>query len=318
MARRQSFVKTVLSPLIVGPLIAQASVLQLGTDNDIIFQSDGDYTGGLYLGYSSTPEPKDADSGLTSRLDMPDALYSWSSQLQIKAWTPSEIKEQTPQPNERPYAGTLTADFGRTLFNHSKSLYLGIKAGVLGPSSKAENFQKTIHKWTGSSYPEGWEYQVKNQVIMDFSAEYDHLLARTRSNHELSGYGRLVAGNFQPEIATGLGWRWGKDLESRFNTAALRPWQQKPQISSGKQTFWYLYGSVEARYRFRDLTITGDTQQPVHSVSLQKPQGSGAVGVVAGYGSAGMSFSVMADSRDFKEDKNELHSMGMVTLFWQL
>ena len=317
MTRRQWIVKTALSSLILGSVCAQASVLQLGTDNDIIFKQDGDYTGGLFLGFSSTPRASDGSAGFANRLGMSDALYSWSSQLQIKAWTPSEIKETTPQPNERPYSGTLTADLGGNWFNHSTSVHLGVKAGVIGPSSKAESFQKKIHKWTGSSYPEGWEYQVKNQAIFDVSAEYGHLLLRTKSHHELSGYGRLVAGNFQPEIAVGAGWRWGDDLGSRFNAAALRPWQQKPSISNGKKSFWYLYGSVEARYRFRDLTITGETQKPIHPISLQKAQGSGAVGVVAGYGSVGMSFSIMADTKSFKEDKTKFHSMGMLTLFWQ-
>ena len=317
MTQRQWIVRAVIGPLLFNPVLTYGAVLQLGTDNDIIFKSDGDYTGGLFFGYSSTPTTKDIATGLASRLNMAGAFYSWSSQLQIKAWTPSEIKLQAPQPNERPYAGTLTADLGGNLYNSSKSLHLGIKAGVIGPSSKAESFQKKIHKWTGSSYPEGWDYQVKNHAIVDVSAEYDHLLMRTASNHELSGYGRLVAGNFQPEIAAGVSWRWGDHLKEQFNSASLRPWQQKPGISHGKQSFWYLFGSVEARYRFRDLTITGDTRQPVHPVTLQKPQGTAAFGIVGGYGSVGMSFSVMADSRSFKEDKDKLHSMGMLTLFWQ-
>lgn len=317
MTQRQWIVRAVIGPLFLTPMLTYGAVLQLGTDNDIIFKSDGDYTGGLYLGYSSTPTPKDINAGLASRLNMADAFYSWSSQLQIKAWTPSEINEQTPQPNERPYAGALTADLSGNVYNSSKSLHLGIKAGIVGPSSKAETFQKNIHKWTGSSYPEGWSYQVKNQAIIDLSAEYDHLLMRTGSNHELSGFGRLVAGNFQPEVATGLGWRWGKNLGERFNAASLRPWQQKQQISSGKQSYWFLYSTVEARYRFRDLTITGDTLQPVYKVSLQRPQGTAAAGVVGGMGSFGMAFSVMANTRSFKEDKEKIHSMGMLTLFWQ-
>ena len=317
MTQRQWIVRAGISPLILAPVLTYGAVLQLGTDNDIIFKSDGDYTGGLFLGFSSTAKDADATSGLASRFGMSDALYSWSSQLQIKAWTPFEIREKTPQPNERPYAGTLTADFSGNLFNSSKSLHLGVKAGVLGPSSKAETVQKKIHKWTGSTTPAGWDYQVKNQAIIDVSAEYDHLLMRTSSNHEVSGHGRLVAGNFQPEVAAGIGWRWGTDLESRFNAAGLRPWQQKTQINNGRQSFWYLYGSIEARYRFRDLTITGETRQPVHPVSLQKVQGGGAVGIVAGYGPVGMSFAVMADTKSFKEDKDKLHSMGMLTLFWQ-
>lgn len=317
MTQRQWMVKAVIAPLLLAPVLTYGAVLQLGTDNDIIFKSDGDYTGGLFLGFGSTPISKDAASALVKKLNMEDAFYSWSSQFQIKVWTPSDINAQTPKPNERPYAGTLTADLGGNLYNRSKSLHFGVKAGIIGPSSKAESFQKNIHKWTDSARPEGWSYQVKNQVVIDLSAEYDHLLMRTDSNHELSSYGRLVAGNFQPEIATGLNWRWGKNLADRFNAASLRPWQQKPGISNGKASYWYLFGSVEARYRFRDLTITGETLQPVYPVSLQKPQGTMALGITGGYGPVGIVFSVRADSRSFKEDKDKLHSMGMLTLFWQ-
>lgn len=315
MINNQRIVKTFCLLMSLTPLVSFSSAIQIGLDNDVIFKADGDYTGGIFAGYGSSPADKNI---LGDAFSLSDSANIWSLQLQQRLWTPTDIGKEEPQPNERPYAGVLTLNLATMSFNESESLRMELVGGVIGPSSGAETLQKTTHRWFSSTYPEGWSYQVKNHAIIDVEMEYDQLFVRS-GNHEFSGFGRAVVGNFQPEIVTGLGWRWGKNLDSMFNAQALRPYKQRPLAtkSSVPGSYWYLYGSLEARYRFEDLTVTGETLKPVHSVSLQKAQALGAIGIVGRYRQVGAIFSVMGNTKDFKEDSKKYHFYSSLQLFWQ-
>ena len=299
---------TITSP----PLLA--STLQFGIDNDVIFQSDGDYSSGLYLGYGAVHNSNNAHG--IFRLD--GGEYSWSAQLGQKIWTPSDLNPVTPVAGERPYAGLLYARLGTGVFKTEQAYDLSLMIGIMGPSSGAESLQKNSHRGFGSTVPQGWDYQVENQVVGDLKVEMDHLLVRTKGqgfHHELSGFGRLVAGNFQPEIAVGAGWRWGRGLGDSFNHSMLRPHRQQV-LNTGKQTQAYLYSSIELRHRFKDTAVTGKTLKPVPQITPQKMQGSVTVGGVTYFGSTGVSFSVTGYSRSFKEDKSRWHLISALALNW--
>ena len=300
------------------PISSYASTLQLGMDNDVLFKADGDYSNGMFLGYSSSPEPLRSNSFLL--LDATKNYQtSWYASLGQKMWTPSDIELTTPKENERPYAGLLALDSGLVATNGETAHRLGLLLGLIGPDSGAEDAQKRAHRLFGNAIPQGWEYQVKNKVVADVSYERDQLLFRSASQryqHELSGYGRVVAGNFKPEVAAGLGWRFGPELNTSFTASALRPYRQQAISADGLHDGWYFYGNIEARYRFDDMTITGDTLKPVPEVDLEKGQMTGAVGVVYFYRQFGLGLSTTGYSKSFKQDEDDWHFRNSLTFYW--
>ena len=233
-------------------LSASASTLQFGVDNDVLFKVDGDYSHGMFFGYSSTLAPLNShNTDLLLPLD-PEKGYqtNWSLSLAQKMWTPSDIEQTTPKDNERPYAGLLAFDVGIQATNGETAHRLGLLLGVAGPDSGAEDAQKRAHRLFGNAIPKGWDYQVKNKTVMDVSYEVDQIFYRSTRQpyqNELSGYGRVVAGNFQPEVAVGVGWRWGSRLENSFSAGNLRPYRQSAMTADGLHGSWYLYGNLEAR-----------------------------------------------------------------------
>lgn len=299
---------------------AHASTLQFGIDNDVLFKVDGDYSNGMFLGYSSSSRPLNADSFLP--LD-PTGNYqtSWYLSLAQKMWTPSDIELTTPKENERPYAGLLALDSGLVATNGSRAHRFGLMIGLVGPDSGAEDAQKRAHRLFNNAIPQGWDYQVRNTAVLDVSYEFDQLLYRTserRYQNEFSGYGRVVAGNFQPEVAAGFGWRYGKNLSASFHASALRPYRQQTLAAEGMYDGWYLYGTVEARYRFKDQTITGDTLRPVPAVDREKGQMTGAVGAVYFYRQFGVGLSSTGYTRAFKQDEDQWHFRNSLTFYWLL
>ena len=297
------------------PLVSMASSLQFGIDNDVMFQSDGDYSNGLYISVGDVRQ-SEAMYGL---MQLEQGTHHWSAQLGQKIWTPSDISSSIPLKNERPYAGLLYLALGTGVFNPYKAYNVSLMAGTTGPASGAASLQKTSHRWFGSTTPQGWDYQIKNKWVADLSLEADYLIIRTNGDkpqHELSTFGRLVAGNFQPEVAAGFGWRWGQGLNTEFNSSTLRPFRQQHRTVAGKAGSMYLYSSVELRYRFKDTTISGTTLKPTPVVLLEKIQGSVTVGGATHFDEIGLSFSITGYSQSFKEDKNQWHLISSLALSW--
>ncbi|MGI9276213.1 MAG: lipid A deacylase LpxR family protein [Endozoicomonas sp.] len=319
--------KYALSALLVPlclPAAGLAANLQWGLDNDVLFKSDGDYTNGMFLSYSSSITGLDTThpvARLVPYRQTDDLRFNWFVQLGQKMWTPSDTKIRAPLPDERPYAGQLYVDTGFMVFDEHSTFRMSVMGGIVGPSAGAEFSQKWVHNLIGNSKPKGWDYQVKDQMVAELMMDYDRLFTRIpgeRGDHEFSGYGSLAAGNLQPQVAAGLGWRWGKSLASNFNAAALRPFRQKPMVLDNLNNSWFLYGNLEARYRFDDITLNGDTPREVPDVTLEKGQGTAALGVVGFREKFGAGFSVVAYSKSFKEDKESTHYTSALTLYWLL
>ena len=300
--------------------LANASTIQFGIDNDIVFQMDGDYTNGLFLGYASESRPLASESLIPLPINQ-HYQANWTVSVAQRMWTPSDISQTKPQDNERPYAGLLSLNAGLVASDGDNAHRLGAMVGVVGPGSGAEKGQKRIHSVFDSTQPEGWHYQVKNTMVAELTYEQDYGLYRSQTKsyqHELSGYGRLAVGNFQPEIATGLGWRWGKNLQNSFNASALRPYRQQVMVADGLHSRWYVYGNLEARYRFYDITLSGETLKPVPEVERQAGQMTLATGVVYFHKRLGVGMSSVTSTKAFREDKRRWHSRGAVTLYWIL
>ena len=141
----------ILSVLLVAALAARQRPIQFGTDNDVIVQSDGGYTGGLFLGFSFNSGKISKETVLDSKLSSEKNTGAWSVQVRQKIWTPADISLKTPLGNDRRYAGQLTLALATHLFSESSSWLLGLQAGVIGPSSGADSVQRETHKWFGST-----------------------------------------------------------------------------------------------------------------------------------------------------------------------
>ncbi len=113
--------------------------------------------------------------------------------------TPADISVPAPQPDDLPYAGLLYGFYtlqGRT-DQHAEAVT--VLAGIVGPWSLAEDTQKLIHKLTNSQEPQGWDYQLKNEPVVNLTYNYGYLLYSTRWQNQWDmqflGSGSLYLGN---------------------------------------------------------------------------------------------------------------------------
>ncbi|CAM2972862.1 lipid A deacylase LpxR family protein [Vibrio rarus] len=299
-----------------------------GIDNDSIVTTDKDYTNGLFFVYSSELSISNNDffDSLPGSYFSADASgtirHKYSIELGQKMWTPEDIENPDPIANERPYAGLLYVS--STLYSISPSAVntYNLMLGTVGPNAYAEETQKYVHSIIKSEDPQGWHNQIDNQFI--FNLAYNRTQKWWQSpvsgntTHEFTTPSRVMLGNYRSEVATGVMWRWGSQLQQSFASAKISNESTiDPSLIMQTTTAWYLFAGVEGRVRFNDITIDGERpDQGITANQVQHFQGTASVGVTGVYRGWGASLSISSKTRDYQEDQNTVHTNGSLALFW--
>ncbi len=162
----------------------------LQTDNDAyLFKgSDKYYTNGIFLYYRRALAVKADSSALQNKVlgfEAGQKMYNPQS-----AYVPNQYYI------DRPFAAYLYV--GSTLnllYKNESNLKLSTQLGVVGPAALGKGAQEFIHKTFGFYAPNGWQYQVQNDVELNLSAEYNRLLARAKGfDVTADAYGNLGNG----------------------------------------------------------------------------------------------------------------------------
>ncbi|MDD1779612.1 lipid A deacylase LpxR family protein [Enterovibrio sp. ZSDZ35] len=286
------------APLVSFPI--HAATVSLSVDNDGILGTDREYTSGLFLRWSSDP-----------------STIGYSVEIGNQMWTPSDIEVATPQANERAYAGLLYLQ-GRTYHQNDLNAYkAGLMVGTVGPNSMAEEAQDIVHTIVGSPDPQGWDYQIEDEFVYQLSLEAHQLVSRS-SLGEFSVYGRGQAGNYQSEAAVGGTYRYGLDLGSTLGSTTVIPGNivDVSMLSHSSQGM-FLFATLEARYRFNDITLDGDKPAANATTTLENTQGALSTGLAWYTQSWGATLAVTMESQQFEESKRNHHTFGNVTVFYR-
>ncbi|WP_064791882.1 lipid A deacylase LpxR family protein [Shewanella woodyi] len=304
----------------------------LQLDNDIIFGSDGNYTNGMILGWESAAQ--DRRSELPTPLqwqrlflfNQQEGEIAWGAKFNQRMWTPEEIEIATPQPDDRPYAGLLTIETHTAHYGVNLSQKNWLSLGVMGPLSGAQQVQEFVHKFTDSSPPLGWQYQVENQVTIQLAYEVDALMLRRDAfNHaltgktqwELSGFSHTQAGNFRTETELGVLFRWGNDLEHSFGRLSQHSGHLGNLTSAKGFSNFIFYSRAFVGYRFNDLSLEGSL--PYDSrLMLEHLQYGVKSGIIWSHSNGSISWSFNSYSQEYQNDKQSWHGYGSLTFSWKL
>lgn len=138
--------------------------LLLTFDNDIFAETDYYYTNGFSIGL--------IHPWLNNRLfySLMADLGQFSSNLfgmriQQQMFTPYNPEAVVMNPDDRPFAGVLLAEFFKLSSRPDKGLFLqtSLRLGVIGPASLAGALQSSAHKLK----PTGWDYQIANDLLIN-------------------------------------------------------------------------------------------------------------------------------------------------------
>ncbi|MET3503199.1 hypothetical protein ABIC45_004836 [Mucilaginibacter rubeus] len=157
-------------------LFAQTRGHEFGiqTDNDSFLGQGSDryYTNGIFFYYRKALTVKPTENDLQNKV--------LGFELGQKMFNPQSGYVRGPFDIDRPFAAyTYIGSTLNLLYKNESNLKLGAQIGLVGPAAGGEPVQKLIHNTFGFYKLNGWQYQIKNDVELNLSAEYNKLLART-------------------------------------------------------------------------------------------------------------------------------------------
>jgi hypothetical protein len=267
----------------------------LNLDNDILAESDRDYTGGIALTLSGRRAQEYLVSleGVRNWLDNLlhiNRLYDNQPHFQLHSvqygamlFTPGDITDPAPIFDDRPYGSLFyISNTELTVASANDKAWLStLTFGLLGLKA-AELIQDALHTVTGSDVANGWDNQISSggepTLMYTLSRQDNHIDAVPETvRHELKTAYEANIG-FSTDINTSLSWRWG-----RINT----PWygfnpQHAEYIQLGAPVVagnrpadrgeLYIWAGTSVKYRFYSSLMQGQFRESIVKFSSDEVQ----------------------------------------------
>ncbi|EMQ4277794.1 lipid A deacylase LpxR family protein [Vibrio alginolyticus] len=313
---------TLLSPVAIA---STKSTVSFTIDNDGIFGVDQDYTNGVFLSYATDQLTQESQ---WKWLSLANSEHANIDKIELvlghKMWTPSDIEADYPLINDRPYAGYLHTEINYLSLTSDKAVRYNFTIGTTGESSLSEKAQEIVHGITGSTDPQGWDYQIEDKVAFSLGYRVFNKLMRSeeqKTQWEITNINDINAGNFRSDVSQGVMFRWGTNLANSIGAANISV--ESPFSASmiaQNTSSWFLFTGFEGRYRFNDMTIEGDRpgiSEPSapYDVTLQNWQASAVAGVSWYNQNYGASITFTIKTPDYEEAQTDVYGTGSFSVF---
>lgn len=243
--------------------MASAQLLDFSWDNDILFGTDGSYTNGVKLGWRGDEErvnrcPQCWSSLLANTLDgLPGiggstTMHSLGAEVRQVMGTPQDISITTPQYDDTPYVGILRGDISLFSRQANSATSYSLSFGAIGPNSGAESTQKSVHKLTGSTKPQGWDTQLDGEALFGIgAARADRIKLWAHNEGRQTEWGTAYGAqlnNFLSYAAAGTFVRYGHNLPSNLlpDYAGIGSSVSLPGLLANRNYGWSLFAGVAA------------------------------------------------------------------------
>jgi hypothetical protein len=296
----------------------------LTLDNDIFLSDDSGYTNGLYASFANGQRNQPLPPAwLTQPLQWSIANQPATLSYNVTTFgqtivTPSDISLEIPDPKDIPYSGLLffhqanVQEFGHFADKASVTL------GIVGPSSGAEKTQRQIHRLTGSEIPQGWDYQLKDEIVFQISRGrvYRSWHNQQESFDLLIGVDSKI-GTLETALTGGMMFRIGENMSNTYSSALLNfDRASNPMVIDQG---WYGYIGVATTYLFHLIYLDGNTFRDSPSIDYSPMQFNGFMGFAYAWRDFSISLAVN-NINVFSNNKQfgELKQYGSITWMWRL
>lgn len=273
-------------------------------DNDVIAQSDDDYTNGVQIGwasgyletYSDGPVFGFVAKGLEKLplVNREGRQRFISHSLSHRIFTPSDTEIAEPIPGDMPYSALLFATLTAGAQDAEKMDAFSLHYGIAGPSARGEEVQNQFHTVIGSNEINGWDNQIHDEVLLNLGYEHRRRLAtfgnRSAWGGDLIGQAGANLGNLISMASLGVGARFGWHVPDDYGippqffgeeTIGSRPYSTRE--NSGIWAFVLLNGSYFGNAIFWDGNTFKDSMSVDYDPAIARLY-VGLRGFVGGWG----------------------------------
>ncbi|MVN20901.1 lipid A deacylase LpxR family protein [Mucilaginibacter arboris] len=221
------------------------------TDNDSYLAQGSDryYTNGLFLYFRHALQTDTGKAKLFGK--------TLGFEAGQKMFNPQSAFIPAARYVDRPFAGYLYLGSSlQYLFKNESVLKLGVQVGVTGPAALGRQAQELVHKLLGFYAPEGWQYQIRNNLGVNLAADYGHLLFRYNW-FDLTGNTYANLGTTFTGAGAGLMLRFGEfnPLYHSISTSGLVAKNRLVKEVHRRELFFYLKPTLN--YAAYDATVQG-------------------------------------------------------------
>ena len=243
-------------PVLVALLTVSLSASAQNHNKQFGFKSDNDaylargqdkyYTNGIFISYRFANKQKIENSALAkqiTQLEVGQKMYNAQS-----GYIPDMVYV------DRPITAYLYAGASKHWFYTSEnSLSLGVQLGTIGPNALGRQAQEFIHKLGGFYPPRGWEYQLNNEIGLNFNMAYTHFLQRSPSKKlDLSIHTGANLGNTFSGLSAGFTLRTGK--MNSFNATA---YNRSNLADASSTSEFFFFAKPQLDWVAYDASISG-------------------------------------------------------------
>lgn len=296
--------------------ISKRRYFSLALSNDVYHKTDWYYTGGLHIDYV-TESLHNSPLKILLIAFSKNAINEYGISFSIDAFTPVDIKRKEIVENDRPYAGYIMAGnfVISTQMAKAKRLISTLNIGLIGPESQTKDIQKRIHTLLHCKLPQGWNNQIKRDIIIDYSLEIEKAFRPPINYIELIAQANLRVGTLYNNVGIGGKIRVGK--MNGYFTNLLPNTDSKKLLYQRNKVQVYGYLQINSKLSVYNTTLQGGflnknsphilSQKQVEKLLIEWKRG-----LVCGFDTINLEVGEANLSKEFKAGKR--HRWGYLTL----
>ncbi len=192
--------------------------LQLNLNNDVLNQTDQQYTEGASL---ELVAPWIKDFPLSKLLIRPFAIKRYGLGIEQGCYTPN-LKDGDEKSYDRPFASTLfLKNFVITVDTIDKQRFSStISTGIIGPDALGGQLQDEFHTAINDYVSPGWKYQIQNDVILNYGVNYEKQIVAYKHLFSIDAEAAARVGTLSDKISPALNIMFGY-FESPFSNERM-------------------------------------------------------------------------------------------------
>ncbi len=218
-------------------------------DNDYFTKTDQYYTQGVTLEYAHPSISKFFTSSILIKPRNTDITYGF--RFDNFGYTPTTIRSDTILHGDRPFCGDMSVSTFAIAVDTIRQQIISSTfiIGLMGEGAGGKEFQTTIHKWTGNHLPQGWQYQIRNDIILNYQLTYEKKVFSYKNAFLLDAASAITLGAHNDKVTGGYNIMVG-NFNNRFTSiATTKPIRKKVQ--------YYFYTKLVGAIVGYDATLQG-------------------------------------------------------------
>jgi lipid A 3-O-deacylase len=184
-------------------MLPAKSYFRLNYDNDYFTATDYYYTQGINFEVVAPAYRSFFLARILYTGKQGDSQHGIS--IEHNGYTPTSISSDQILYGDRPFAAALMfktfamTDRPATRDRITSSFTLGI----IGPAAGGYEMQREIHARIHATTPMGWQYQIANDIVLNYEIGYEKNLAHARDIFLINSLGTLHAGTLSTKATVG-------------------------------------------------------------------------------------------------------------------